>query len=388
MTTTKLNVGTPISDQRKLLVGLVINPIAGVGGKIGLKGSDDAKEIWKRLESGEGQKVSNVRAKRFLKTIIELKNDIIFFSYDGEMGGDILREMEFDVEIIGQIKNKKPTRKDTVQAAKELLKKGVKLIVIIGGDGTACDMYEAVQDKTPLLAVPSGVKMHSACFALNPEIAGMIFKQFQSGQLNLTHSEVMDIDEEAFRAGRLSAELKGMVVIPYLKAAFQGGKMASPSSFDEKHDQNVIAQRISEDMQRDTLYLLGSGTTCKAVADFMELEKTLLGVDALYNRKLIAKDLNEQGMLKLLEKYPETKIIVTVIGNQGFIFGRGNQQISPAVIKKVGTGNIILIATVSKLEKTERLRVDTGDLELDKELHGFIRVVTSYHEDLLMRIED
>ena len=321
MTATRLKVRTPISNQKKLLVGLIINPIAGVGGRIGLKGSDDTKEIWKRLESGEGQKVSNERTRRFLKTIIELKDDILFFSYDGEMGGDILRDMEFDIEIIGQIKDKRPTRKDTVQVAKELLKKGVKLVIFIGGDGTACDMYEAVQDKIPLLAVPSGVKMHSACFALNPEIAGMIFKQFQSGQLNITHSEVMDIDEEAFRAGRLSAELKGMVIIPYLKAAFQGGKMASPSSFDEKHDQKVIAQRISEDMQRDTLYLLGSGTTCKAVADFMEMEKTLLGVDALYNRKLIAKDLNEQGMLELLEKYTEAKIIVTVIGNQGFIFG-------------------------------------------------------------------
>ena len=142
-----------------------------------------------------------------------------------------------------------------------------------------------------------------------------------------------------------------------------------------------------EGKEKNTLYLLGSGTTCKAVADYLGLKKTLLGIDALYNRNLIAMDLNEKQMLELLEKYPKAKIIVTVIGNQGFIFGRGNQQFSPAVIRKVGKNNIILIATVSKLEKTERLRVDTGDLELDRELYGFIRVITSYHEDLLMRIE-
>ncbi|MHA1530364.1 MAG: ATP-NAD kinase family protein [Candidatus Heimdallarchaeota archaeon] len=388
MTSTKQTVATKISEDIKLLVGLIINPIAGVGGRIGLKGSDDAKEIWKKLNSGEGKKVSQDRTKRFLKIISDLKEQIHFLTFSGEMGEDVLKELDFNFEIVGKSKEVKPTREDTKKAAKEFLERGVKLIVFIGGDGTACDIFDAVQEKVPLLAVPSGVKMHSACFALNPEIAGMILKQFHSGELNLTQSEVMDIDEEAFRAGRLSAELRGMVTIPYLRAAFQGGKMSSPSSFDEKHDQMVIAERVNDDMVRDTLYLLGSGSTCKAVADYLKLEKTLLGVDAIYNRKLIALDLNEKQMLELLEQYPKSKIIVTVIGNQGFVFGRGNQQISPMVIKKVGIDNIVLIATVSKLEKTEKLRVDTGDLELDKKLQGFIRVVTSYHEDILMRIEE
>ncbi|NHJ32822.1 MAG: ATP-NAD kinase [Asgard group archaeon] len=388
MSATKQTVATKIAEEEKLLVGLIINPIAGVGGRIGLKGSDDAKEIWKKLKSGEGKKVSQDRAKRFLNTILDIKEQICFLTFNGEMGEDVLHELNFEYEIVGKSKEEKPTRKDTKKAAKEFLEREVKLIIFIGGDGTACDIFDAVQDKIPLLAVPSGVKMHSACFALNPEIAGMILKQFHSGELNLTLSEVMDIDEEAFRAGRLSAELRGMVTVPYLRAAFQGGKMSSPSSFDEKHDQMVIAERVNDDMIRDTLYLLGSGSTCKAVADYLKLEKTLLGVDAIYNRKLIAKDLNEQQMLDLLKKYPKSKIVVTVIGNQGFVFGRGNQQLSPNVIRKVGIDNIILIATVSKLEKTEKLRVDTGDLELDKDLQGFIRVVTSYHEDILMRIEE
>lgn len=388
MTATQLKVTKQLKDSMKSLYGLIINPIAGVGGRIGLKGSDDANQIWAKIESGEGKLISNERARRFLATINDIKDEIKFLCYKNEMGENNLSEMGFDYEVLDTFTEKRTTKEDTKKAAKLMLDKGVKLIVFVGGDGTACDMYEAVQDKIPLLAVPSGVKMHSACFALNPEIAGMIFKQFNEGQLNLTHSEVMDIDEEAFRSGRLSAELKGMVVIPYLKAAFQGGKMASPATFDERQDQLYIAQRISEDMDRDTLYLLGSGSTCKAVADIMKLEKTLLGVDAIYNRKIIAMDLNESQILELLDKYPKAKIIVTVIGNQGFIFGRGNQQFSPAVIRKVGTKNIILIATVSKLERTEKLRVDTGDLTLDKELQGFIRVVTSYNEDILMRIEE
>ncbi|NHJ86103.1 MAG: ATP-NAD kinase [Asgard group archaeon] len=373
-------------SNKRLVLGFIINPIAGVGGRIGLKGSDNANEIWEKIKSGEGKKVAEDRAKRFLTTIIDLKDKIQFLCYSGEMGENILKEFGFDYQLIGQIKGEKPTREDTQTAAKLMLKQSADLIIFIGGDGTACDMYEAVQEKIPLLAVPSGVKMHSACFALNPEIAGMILRQFQTGQLNLTESEVMDIDEEAFRSGRVSAELKGMVTIPYLKAAFQGGKMASPSTFDEKHDQQIIARRIDEDMERDILYLLGSGTTCKAVADQLGIEKTLLGIDAVYNRKLLALDLNEKEILELLDKYQKARIIVTVIGNQGFIFGRGNQQFSPAVIRKVGTKNIILIATVHKLERTEKLRVDTGDKELDKELHGFIRVVTSYHQDLLMTI--
>ena len=386
MTLTEMKIAEQAKESGKLIVGLIINPIAGVGGRLGLKGSDDEKEIWAKIKSGEGKQISLDRAKRFLKTIEDVKKNVIFLTFANEMGETLLEEMKFNYDIVGKTKEAKPSRDDTKNAAQIILKKGAKLIVFVGGDGTACDVFDAVQDKVPLLAVPSGVKMHSACFALNPEIAGVIFKQFYNGDLNLTQSEVMDIDEQAFREGRVSAELRGMVIIPFLKAAFQGGKMASSSSFDEKHDQLVIAERVSDDMDRDTLYLLGSGTTCKAVADYLKLEKTLLGVDAVYNRQIIAMDLNEKQMLELLEKYPKSKIIVTVIGNQGFVFGRGNQQLSPAVIRKVGKENIMLIATVSKLEKTEKLRVDTGDLDLDKELQGFIRVITSYHEDLLMRI--
>ncbi|MHA1244660.1 MAG: ATP-NAD kinase family protein [Candidatus Heimdallarchaeota archaeon] len=388
MSLTEMKVANQAKETGKLLVGLIINPIAGVGGRIGLKGSDNEKEIWSKLKSGEGKQVSLERTKRFLKIVEDIKEKIIFLTFEGEMGESLLKEMKFNYEVVGKIKDKKPSREDTKIAAQTIMNREAKLIVFVGGDGTACDMFDAVQDKVPLLAVPSGVKMHSACFALNPEIAGMILKQFQEGQLNLTQTEVMDIDEQAFREGRVSAELRGMVTIPYLKAAFQGGKMASASSFDEKHDQLVIAERVSDDMDRDTLYLLGSGTTCKTVADYLNLEKTLLGVDAVFNRKLVAMDLNEKQMLELMDDYPVRKIIVTVIGNQGFVFGRGNQQLSPAVIRKVGIKNIILIATVSKLEKTEKLRVDTGDLNLDKELLGFIRVVTSYHEDILMRIEN
>jgi predicted polyphosphate/ATP-dependent NAD kinase len=382
----KVDEKTPIEDR--LLVGFIINPIAGVGGRIGFKGSDDESIIWEKIKSGEGTQVAFNRAKRFLVASESAKNKIHFLCFNGEMGEITLDEMNFSYEVVGITKETRPTRKDTKKACKIFLERQVNLIVFVGGDGTACDVYDIIGEKIPILAVPSGVKMHSACFALNPEIAGMIFLQFQEGQLNLTHSEVMDIDEEAFRNGRVSAELRGMVIIPYLKSAFQGGKVASPSTFDEKHDQHVIAQRVSEDMERDTLYLLGSGSTCKAVADHLKLEKTLLGIDAIYNRDLIAKDVNEQQILELLTKYQKAKIIVTVIGNQGFVFGRGNQQYSPKVIRKVGVDNIILIATVSKLEKTEKLRVDTGDIELDKELQGFVRVITSYHEDIMMRIEE
>ena len=384
LTKTKPKI-SPILEE-ELVVGFIINPIAGVGGRIGLKGSDNALEIWNKIESGEGKKVAYERARRFLKSINNYIEKVTFLCYNNEMGEEALKEFNYNYEVIGGYKEK-PTREDTKKVAKEILERKASLLIFVGGDGTASDVYDAIQDKMPILAIPSGVKMHSACFALSPEIAGEIFKQFQTGNLNLIESEVMDIDEEAFRAGRVSAELKGMVMIPYLVASFQGGKVASPSTFDEKHDQKVIAERVSDDLEKNTLYLLGSGTTCKAVADYLGLKKTLLGIDALYNRNLIAMDLNEKQMLELLEKYPKAKIIVTVIGNQGFIFGRGNQQFSPAVIRKVGKNNIILIATVSKLEKTERLRVDTGDLELDRELYGFIRVITSYHEDLLMRIE-
>jgi predicted polyphosphate/ATP-dependent NAD kinase len=213
--------------------------------------------------------------------------------------------------------------------------------------------------------------MHSALFAVSPQAAASVAIRYLWGGLPVREAEVMDIDEEAFRQGHLSAALFGYMLSPFEPHLIQGNKMASPMTENELENQAAIAIGIIEDMQPSVLYIVGPGTTTRTVADLLDQKKTLLGVDLFLDKKIVAKDVNETKILQETSGKP-TKIIVTPIGGQGFIFGRGNQQISSRVIRQVGLDNIVVIATKSKLDKLKSLRVDTGDKELDNlfKAHG------------------
>ncbi|MEJ2271648.1 MAG: ATP-NAD kinase, partial [Candidatus Bathyarchaeota archaeon] len=196
-------------------------------------------------------------------------------------------------------------------------------------------------------------------------------------QLPLWEAEVMDIDEKAFREGRVSAKLHGYLLSPYEPNLIQGAKMASPITESELRNQAAIAVYISERMKDDIIYIISAGTTTRTIGDILNQKKTLLGVDLFYKKKIIAKDVNEKQIIRAI-KDKTAKIIVTPIGGQGFIFGRGNQQISPKIIRKVGKNNIIIIATQNKMKNLKKLKVDTGDIELDSDLKGTMNVITDY----------
>ena len=194
------------------------------------------------------------------------------------------------------------------------------------------------------------------------------------------------VDEEAFRRGLVSARLYGFMLVPYEPVLVQGAKLSTPSTEDELRNLAAIALYVIEGMEQDVIYILGPGTTTRTIADLLDQKKTLLGVDLMLNKKIIAWDVNESQILKYISGR-KAKIVVTPIGGQGFIFGRGNQQISPKVIRKVGLKNIIVIATKQKLSNLRCLHVDTGDELLDKELKGYIRVITDYREEHLVKVE-
>jgi len=371
-------------EEKIWKIGFIVNPIAGMGGIVGLKGTDGEEILKKAIELG-AQPVAPQRAKIVLKTLLQLKKQLKLITYPYEMGENEAISVSFSPLVIGNITPGKTTAEDTKQAAKEMKKLKVDLIVFCGGDGTACDIYEAIGDSIPVIGVPTGVKMHSAVFAVNPKAAAEVAIKFLTEGLPLRRAEVMDIDEEAFRAGILSAKLKGYLLVPYEPELIQGVKTSSPLTDDEEENKVAIARYIVENMDPDAFYILGSGTTTKAIADLLGVEKTLLGVDIIKNGKIVARDVGEREILKTIDKQ-KSKIIITPIGNQGFIFGRGNQQISPRVIRKVGIKNIIVIATKYKLSTVKYLRVDTGDEHLDKELKGYIRVVTDYNEEKIVRV--
>jgi predicted polyphosphate/ATP-dependent NAD kinase len=358
-----------------------------MGGRVGLKGTD-GKEILARARDLGAKPVSPVRTIEALREITQIADSIELVTYPFDMGEEEARECGFDPKVLGSIKENETTAADTANAAMAMLKCHVDLILFAGGDGTARDVCRSVRQDVPALGIPTGVKIHSAVFAVNPRKAGELTVRFLHGKASLREAEVMDTDEQAFREGRLSAHLCGYLKVPYEKDAVQPSKSASFATLDEETSQDSIAQCIVERMEDSCYYILCPGTTVKAVADKLGVAKTLLGVDLIHKRTLVGSDLNEQGLLKLLGQ-KKAKIIVSPIGRQGFIFGRGNPQISPAVIRRVGRENILIIATPSKLLSIGPggpLLVDTGNEETDRMLSGYVRVVTGYQEEVVVKV--
>ncbi len=356
-------------------LGFIVNPIAGMGGAVGLKGTD-GKEILEKAINLGAEQVAPARAESFLSKLKATEEDVKLIVGAGLMGETEALNHSYQCEIFGE--NKEQTsNQDTVEAAKHIVKEGVDLLIFCGGDGTARDVLKAVDKRVPVLGVPTGVKMQSAVFAVDPKAAARIASRFLRKQLPLWEAEVMDIDEEAFRRGRVSARLYGYLLTPYEPRLIQVAKTASPVTKSELRNQAALAIYVIENMEQDVVYIISAGTTTRTIGDLLDEKKTLLGVDLFCNKKLIAKDVNEKQILEII-KGKTARIIVTPIGGQGFIFGRGNQQISPEVIRQVGIHNIIVIATENKTKDLKSLKVDTGDSELDAAFGGSIKVVTDY----------
>jgi len=372
-------------EKKKL--GLIVNPIAGMGGRVGLKGSDSYEILKKARELG-AEPESPGRAVEALKKVSRIKDNIELVTYPYEMGEDEAKQCEFSPTVIGSVKKGNTTSCDTKNAAKEMLKLKVDLLLFAGGDGTARDIYNVIGDKIPALGIPAGVKIHSAVYATTPQNAGDLAAMYlgrESPGIRLRQAEVMDIDEQAFREDRLSAKLYGYLKVPYERRLVQSAKAGSVS--EEEAAMDAISYDVINNMQDDYLYIIGAGTTTRGIMEKLGLKNTLLGIDAVYKRDLAGLDLNEAQLLKLIEG-KRTKIVVTVIGGQGYIFGRGNQQISAEVIKKVGKENIIVVATKNKILslKGNPLLVDTGDNEVNKILAGYIKVITGLNERVMLRV--
>jgi predicted polyphosphate/ATP-dependent NAD kinase len=366
-------------------VGFIVNPVAGMGGAVGLKGTDGKAILQQAIKLG-AKPIAAQRAETFLFELQTAKDHLKLVVGAGEMGESEAKNLGYTCRVIGEAKTE-TTSEDTQAIVQGIMEAGVDLVVYCGGDGTTRDIQKAIDMKVPVLGVPTGVKMHSALFAISPQAAARVAIQYLWGGLPVREAEVMDINEQAFREGHLSAELYGYMLSPFEPHLIQGNKMESPTTENEVENQAAIAVYIIEEMQPNVLYIVGPGTTTRTVADLLDQKKTLLGVDLFLNKKIIAKDVNEKQILQQMSGKP-TRIIVTPIGGQGFIFGRGNQQISSKIIRQVGLDNIIVIASKSKLDRLKSLRVDTGDPELDNQfrMRGIV-VVTDYKITQILTVE-
>ena len=366
-------------------LGLIVNPFAGMGGRVGLKGTD-GREIQVRCRELGAVPEAPSRATDALKQLSPIQNKLEIVTYPFEMGEDEARAAGFTPRVIGSIQKGETTAHDTRAAAEELQRLDVNLILFAGGDGTARDIYAGISDRCVVLGIPAGVKMHSAVYAINARAAGKLAAMYLQGDVtHIREAEVMDIDENAFRQGRASAQLYGYLRVPAEESFVQSAKAGRRDSDDAAVES--IAYAILDQMEPDCLYILGPGTTMRGIKTKITSDSTLLGVDVALNKHIIAKDANEKDLLNLI-KGKRTKIIVTVIGGQGYIFGRGNQQISPQVIKEVGKENIIVVATKDKITSLEGkpLLVDTGDSTTDNMLIGYVKVITGYLEQSVLKV--
>jgi len=370
-----------------MILGLIVNPIAGMGGKVGLKGTD---HILNEAVARGAEPVSPARATEFLKRLRANMTDssITILTCPGIMGENEAKTAQIPVQVLPLKVAQVTSAGDTKNAVKLMVKAKADLIVFVGGDGTAKDIFDALQgDDTPVLGVPSGVKMYSGIFAVNPSDAVEVVLAYAEKRAETAEFEVMDADEKAIREDVFSVKLHGYLKAPLLPAHIQGSKQVSPETDDEKDNQTAIAKFIMEEIPKDATIILGPGTTVKRFAELMGVPKTVLGVDIYADGKIML-DVDEKTILQTVTNWQKTWIILSPIGHQGILLGRGNQQISPKIVTHVGKQRIIVAATKNKLKTIDNnvLRVDTGSPETDKMLRGYIRVATDYKEWRLVSV--
>lgn len=352
--------------------GLLVNPIAGMGGSVGLKGTDDplrAKRLGATL-------VAQKRTEEFLSA---LPKKTEFITCPEDMGEYALQEFGFPFKIVAKeefasVEGIPQTTREHTKRYGTMMKDKVDIIVFAGGDGTAYDIFSSVHPM-PILGIPCGVKMYSSVFAATPPHAADVLQMFFDGACELRLSEIMDVDEEAFRHNELKTSLLGYAYVPHVPELVSYSKFVTQLS--DAEDQEAIAEWVGE-MLEEGIFLLGPGTTVAKIAEKLNVEKTLLGVD-VYERKngkidVLKKDASEKDLLS----FDINQIVVSPIGRQGFIFGRGNQQISEEVLSKIFPEKIIIVATRSKLRETEYLRIDVSE-EINRRF-DYVRIVIGYRE--------
>ncbi|BDX19623.1 hypothetical protein MFKK_24330 [Halopseudomonas aestusnigri] len=374
----------PIAEHHntRFRLGLIINPLAGVGGRAALKGSDGVAE--QALAMGvEPQAHSRVR--QALESLLPLRDRIRLLAAPGVMGADLLTDMGFDCEVVGALSCPPETSaKDTETIARQMSELGVDLLLFAGGDGTARNICNQLDGRQLVLGIPAGVKIHSGVYAVNPRAAGELVALLVQGELvRLREADVRDIDEQAFRNGQVRTRHYGELSVPeegrFVQQVKQGGREVETLVLDD------IAAGLQEAQEDGTGWILGPGSTMLGLLEAMGLEGTLLGVDVLRDGEVILRDATEQQLWELVEQGGDWRILVTAIGGQGHILGRGNQQLSPRIIRAVGLDNLLVVATKTKLRSLagRPFLVDTGDSSLDSELSGLRRVLSGYREEML-----
>lgn len=376
-------------SQRQFRLGVIINPFAGIGGATALKGSDGKSTRELALAQG-AEKLANQKMQKALMEISQQGESVTVYTAADEMGEQVAKQLGFDVVLVHAPQQAQTEAEDSVITAKKLVQAGVDIIAFAGGDGTATDIYQAIGDVVPVLGIPAGCKIHSGVYAVSPSTAGKVLNMLVSGDLvSLRDAEVRDIDEQAFREGKVISRQVGEMRVPeelrYIQAVKMGGKEVDELVITDMAD---YLREIMDD-HPDTYFIMGSGSTVDGIMQSLDLPNTLLGVDVVKSHQVLISDATAKQLESVIQNQ-SARIVLTLIGGQGHLFGRGNQQLSPLVIQQVGKDNLIVVATKAKLKSLDSrpIVVDTGDQNLDAALSGRINVVTGYRDHVLYPITD
>ena len=375
-----------MADAARVTLGLIVNPVAGMGGPVGLKGTDGADVVARALQLGATPRAPE-RAAEALLELAPVRERLTILTASGAMGEDAALAAGFEITRVHDAAAAS-TSADTVAAAVAMAAADARFILFCGGDGTARDIERAIGERIPVIGVPAGVKMHSGVFATSPRTAGRLARSLieTATDIRSRSAEVMDIDEDDCRRNRLSARLYGHLAVPVDRGALQSPKRSGYAG--DEPAVAAAAAAVAGELEPGVAYVVGPGRSAKAVLSALGLDGTLLGVDLVIDGALAGRDLSGSALHEACGGRP-VRIVSGITGGQGFLFGRGNQQIAPGIIRRAGRDGLIVIAGRDKLASLAlgRILLDTGDRALDAELSGFVRARCSATEWVMMRVE-
>jgi predicted polyphosphate/ATP-dependent NAD kinase len=370
-----------------ICVGLIVNPISGIGGRVALKGSDGIA-IQQRAARKGGRPRGEARARRALQAAAEATGQVRWLTWGGAMGASVLDGLAIDCQELGT-PSQPSTAQDTRRAAQVMVEAGADLLLFCGGDGTARDLQEAIGVRVPVLGIPAGVKMHSGVFATTPEIAGEILQRLVvGGFVRSARADVRDVDEQALRDGRVSTRFFGELLVPEF-----GGFVQHTKEGGRENESLALAEIVADAVERiqespdSVSYVLGPGGSVAAIKQALGMQATLLGMDVYRNGRQIGIDVDAGWLESRLEE--PFGLILSFTRRQGFLLGRGNQQLSPAFLRRLDRTRFWVVATRSKLLSLDGrpLLIDTDDAELDRKYSGLVEVSAGYQDRLWYRVE-
>lgn len=359
------------------MLGLVVNPAAGLGGPAGLGGSDGVDVQRAALARGTAPGRALARAVDALAAVAAADPRGRVLTAAGEMGEDAVRAAGLTPAVVAWPAHP-TTAADTTEAVGRILAGGADLLLFAGGDGTARDVTQAMDaagTDAAALGIPAGVKMYSPVFAVSPRAAGAIAAAWLRRPLPTRPLEVLDVDEAALRAGEIGTALYGELRVPYVPGRTQARKAPTPA--DERAAVRAAAAGAVARLRPGVSYLLGPGATTAEIARQLGLPASPLGVDVVQDGRLLVAAASEPELRRIAEAGP-AQAVVSIVGGQGFLLGRGNQQLSAAVLAALDDDPLIVVAPEQKLIDLHGrpLLVDTGSPAMDAALAGYVRVIT------------